>query len=71
MNARIGFVGNGENDCGTPDSAVGLGMINQFGCDYGTFHGTAGSADPKTTSCGGTGGAGGNVQRAFAFIYVR
>ena len=41
--ARIGYIGNEQNDCGTPDSFIALGS-RSFASDHG--------ANLKNISCG-------------------
>ena len=37
---RIGILGNNENDCGTPDSFLGVGGYSK--CSLGTYSGNSG-----------------------------
>ena len=41
---RIGIVGNNENDCGTPDTFLGVGSDNE--CSLGTYSGNSGCLLP-------------------------
>ncbi len=64
---RLGIVANQENDCGSPDSCLGVGFgSDSNGCITPAF---AGATAGNIATCGGD--AGDRNTRVFAYVFVR
>lgn len=68
VKARIGIIGNDQNDCMTPDSIIGLG-IGSWGASHTQFFNISAGAD-NYCNCGGHRGFRPNIP-AWSFIYGR
>ena len=65
ISVRLGLLANEQNDCGSPDSFIGLGGDNNGGCYYNSANNAAGNLAQCTPDNGD------KNTKAMGYILVR